>query len=55
VIVPLGQEAATIMAMAADEILMGPLVAGPIDAQMVGKAKSSRPRLLEGFSKIKQE
>ena len=49
--------AATIMAMAADEILMGPASSlGPIDAQMGWQGKVfSAHALLEGFSKIKQE
>ena len=58
VIVPgWAKSAATIMAMAADEILMGPASSlGPIDAQMGWQGKVfSAHALLEGFSKIKQE
>jgi hypothetical protein len=58
VIVPgYAKSAATIMAMAADEILMGPASSlGPIDAQMGWQGKVfSAHALLEGFRKIKEE
>jgi ClpP class serine protease len=51
------KSAGTIMAMAANEILMGPPSAvGPIDAQMFWQGKRfSADALLEGMEKIKQE
>jgi ClpP class serine protease len=51
------KSAGTIMAMAANEILMGPASAlGPIDAQMVWQSKRfSADALLEGMEKIKKE
>jgi len=51
------KSAGTIMAMAADEILMGPDSAlGPIDAQLVHQGKQfSADALLEGMEKIKRE
>jgi ClpP class serine protease len=58
VIVPgWAKSAGTIMAMAADEILMGPTSAlGPIDAQLLWQGKRfSADALLEGFRKIKKE
>jgi hypothetical protein len=58
VIVPgWAKSAGTIMAMAADEILMGPTSAlGPIDAQLFWQGKRfSADALLEGFRKIKKE
>ena len=50
------KSAGTIMAMAGDEILMGPESAlGPIDAQLVWQGKSfSADALLRGFEKIKK-
>jgi hypothetical protein len=58
VIVPgWAKSAGTIMAMAADEILMGTTSAlGPIDAQLFWQGKRfSADALLEGLEKIKQE
>jgi hypothetical protein len=58
VIVPgWAKSAGTIMAMAADEILMGPSSAlGPIDAQLFWQGKRfSADALLEGMDKIKNE
>lgn len=58
VIVPgWAKSAGTIITMAADEILMGPLSAlGPIDAQITWQGKVfSADALLEGFEKIKAE
>lgn len=58
VIVPgWAKSAGTIMAMAADEILMGPTSAlGPIDAQLFWQGKRfSADALLEGVEKIKDE
>ncbi len=58
VIVPgYAKSAGTIMAMAADDILMGPTSAlGPIDAQMLTQGKQfSAHALLEGVEKIKRE
>jgi predicted RNA-binding Zn-ribbon protein involved in translation (DUF1610 family) len=58
VIVPgWAKSAGTILAMAADEILMGPTSAlGPIDAQLSWQGKTfSADALLEGFDKIKEE
>ena len=58
VIVPgWAKSAGTIMAMAADEILMGPASAlGPIDAQLSWQGKRfSADALLQGLKKIKQE
>ncbi len=58
VIVPgWAKSAGTIIAMAADEILMGPTSAlGPIDAQISWQGKRfSADALLEGIEKIKQE
>lgn len=58
VIVPgWAKSAGTILAMAADEILMGPASAlGPIDAQLFWQGKIfSADALLEGFEKIKAE
>lgn len=58
VIVPgYAKSAGTIMAMAADEILMGPASAlGPIDAQLSWQGKIfSADALLEGFERIKAE
>jgi ClpP class serine protease len=58
VIVPgWAKSAGTIMAMAADEILMGPHSGlGPIDAQIVYQGKRfSADALLEGMEKIKKE
>jgi len=58
VIVPgWAKSAATIMTMAADEILMGPGSAlGPIDAQLAWQGKTfSADALLEGMEKIKEE
>lgn len=58
VIVPgWAKSAGTIMAMAANEILMGPASAlGPIDAQMAWQGKRfSADALLEGMEKIKKE
>jgi len=58
VIVPgWAKSAGTILAMAADEILMGPTSAlGPIDAQLVWQGKQfSADALLEGVKKIKKE
>ena len=51
------KSAGTILAMAGDEILMGPSSAlGPIDAQMTWKDKIfSADAFLEGLNKIKQE
>jgi len=51
------KSAGTIMAMAADEILMGPASAvGPIDAQLSWQGKRfSADALLEGMEKIKKE
>lgn len=51
------KSAGTIVAMAADEIIMGPTSAlGPIDAQLVWKEKRfSADALLEGMRKIKDE
>ncbi|MGD0773993.1 MAG: Clp protease ClpP [Candidatus Solibacter sp.] len=51
------KSAGTILAMAADEILMGPNSAlGPIDAQLIWNNKQfSADALLEGVKKIKQE
>ena len=51
------KSAGTIMAMAADEILMGPTSAlGPIDAQLFWQGKRfSADALLEGMEKIKKE
>lgn len=51
------KSAGTIMAMAADEILMGPTSAlGPIDAQLSWQGKRfSADALLEGMEKIKKE
>jgi hypothetical protein len=58
VIVPgWAKSAGTIMAMAADELLMGPASAlGPIDAQLVYQGKRfSADALLDGMDKIKKE
>lgn len=58
VIIPgYAKSAATLMAMAADEILMGPTSAvGPIDAQLFWQGKVfSADALLEGMEKIKRE
>ena len=58
VIVPgWAKSAGTLMAMAADEILMGPTSSlGPIDAQLFWQGKSfSADALLEGLNKIKKE
>lgn len=58
VIVPgWAKSAGTIMAMAADEILMGPISAlGPIDAQIIWQGKQfSADALLEAMEKIKKE
>ncbi len=58
VIVPgWAKSAGTILAMAADEIIMGPVSAlGPIDAQIAWQGKQfSADALLEGMEKIKQE
>lgn len=58
VIVPgYAKSAGTIMAMAGDEILMGPVSAlGPIDAQLLWQGKVfSADALLEGMEKIKKE
>jgi ClpP class serine protease len=58
VIVPgYAKSAGTIMAMAADEILMGPHSGlGPIDAQILYQCKRfSADALLEGMEKIKKE
>jgi ClpP class serine protease len=57
VIVPgYAKSAGTIMAMAADEILMGPYSGlGPIDAQIFYQGKRSADALLEGMEKIKKE
>ncbi len=58
VIIPgYAKSVATIMAMAADEIVMGPASSlGPIDAQMGWQGKVfSAHALLEGFEKIKKE
>lgn len=58
VIVPgVAKSAGTIMAMAADEILMEPGSAlGPIDAQLTWQGKTfSVDALLKGFDRIKQE
>ncbi len=59
VIVPgTAKSAGTIMAMAADEILMEPSTSslGPIDAQLTWQGKSfSAEALLKGFEKIKKE
>ncbi|MCA8941242.1 MAG: ATP-dependent Clp protease proteolytic subunit [Planctomycetes bacterium] len=58
VIVPgCAKSAGTIMAMAADDILMGPLSAlGPIDAQIAWQGKVfSADAFIEGLEKIKQE
>lgn len=58
VIVPgWAKSAGTILAMAADEILMGPASAlGPIDAQLSWQGKVfSADALLEGMEKIKEE
>lgn len=59
VIVPgTAKSAGTIMAMAADEILMEPSVSalGPIDAQLSWQGKNfSAEALLKGFDKIKRE
>ena len=58
VIVPgWAKSAGTILAMAADEILMGPTSAlGPIDAQLVWQGKQfSADALIEGVEKIKEE
>lgn len=58
VIVPgYAKSAGTIIAMSADEILMGPTSAlGPIDAQLQWQGKVfSADALLEGFEKIKKE
>jgi ClpP class serine protease len=58
VIVPgWAKSAGTIMAMAADEILMGPYSGlGPIDAQITYQGKRfSADALLEGMEKIKEE
>lgn len=58
VIVPgYAKSAGTIMAMAADEILMGPNSGlGPIDAQIFHQGKSfSADALIEGMEKIKKE
>ena len=58
VIVPgWAKSAGTIIAMAADEILMGPTSAlGPIDAQLSWQGKRfSADALLEGMNKIKEE
>jgi hypothetical protein len=51
------KSAGTIMAMAGDEILMGPTSAlGPIDAQISWQGKQfSAGALLDGFEKIKEE
>jgi len=51
------KSAGTIMAMAADEILVGPISAlGPIDAQLFWQGKRfSADALLEGLEKIKDE
>jgi len=51
------KSAGTILAMAADEILMGPTSAlGPIDAQLVWQNKQfSAEALLEGVKQIKEE
>ncbi|GFO62004.1 hypothetical protein GMLC_41860 [Geomonas limicola] len=51
------KSAGTILAMAADEILMGPMSAlGPIDAQMQWQGKRfSAGELLDGMTKIKDE
>jgi DNA-directed RNA polymerase subunit RPC12/RpoP len=51
------KSAGTIMAMAADELLMGPASAlGPIDAQLVYQGKRfSADALLDGMDKIKKE
>jgi len=58
VIIPgYAKSAATIMAMAADDIMMGPASAlGPIDAQLSWQGKNfSADALLEGMEKIKAE
>src|SRR5580658_5745100 len=58
VIVPgYAKSAGTIMAMAADEILLGPFSGlGPIDAQIFYQGKQfSADALLEGMEKIKKE
>ena len=58
VIVPgWAKSAGTLIAMAADEILMGPTSAlGPIDAQLFWQGKRfSADALLEGLNKIKEE
>lgn len=58
VIVPgWAKSAGTLIAMAGDEILMGPVSAlGPIDAQLSWQGKTfSADALLEGFEKIKAE
>lgn len=58
VIVPgWAKSAGTILAMAADEIVMGPASAlGPIDAQLAWQGKQfSADALLEGMEKIKKE
>ncbi|MBT1077305.1 SDH family Clp fold serine proteinase [Geobacter grbiciae] len=51
------KSAGTIFAMAADDILMGPMSAlGPIDAQMMWQGKRfSAGELLDGMTKIKEE
>jgi hypothetical protein len=58
VIIPgCAKSAGTIMAMAANEILMGPMSAlGPIDAQLAWQGKIfSADALIKGFEKIKDE
>lgn len=58
IIVPgMAKSAGTLIAMAADEILMEPMSAlGPIDAQITWQGKQfSAQALLEGMEKIKQE